>query len=312
MQIVDNTTLSECEIISVCLYMANPGGVIQINNNAPGCNNQAEVEEACEIHCFYEGITFSTQEQIDNFQTDYPACSQIEGDVKIGGNDITNLNGLINLTYIGGDLSIGYYAAGGINPSLNNISGLINLTAIGGGLSIAANPELFDLYGLDSLSSINGDLEIRLNESLANITALSNLNPGSIDDLIIYDNNSLSDCHIESICEYLAGSNGTIEIHDNAPGCNSQGQVEGICIFLAMGDVNAPENYSIYPNPVVDILTFSSADITTIEIYNMIGALIARRNTNKIDMSDLHSGIYFVIGFDKNNTALYKGKIIKK
>ncbi len=34
--------------------------------------------------CLPEGITFTTQEQIDNFQTNYPGCTEIEGDVIIG------------------------------------------------------------------------------------------------------------------------------------------------------------------------------------------------------------------------------------
>jgi len=131
LKIVDNPLLSECDVHSICDYLVNPGGTVQINNNATGCNDQQEIEEACETHCLYNGFTFSDQNQIDNFQTNYPGCAQIEGDVKIGGNDITNLNGLNILTYIGGDLSIGYYAIGGINPSLNDISGLINLTSIG-------------------------------------------------------------------------------------------------------------------------------------------------------------------------------------
>ena len=54
--------------------------------------------------CLPDGITFTTQEQIDNFQTDYPNCSIIEGDIEINGDDISNLNGLIVLKSIGGAL----------------------------------------------------------------------------------------------------------------------------------------------------------------------------------------------------------------
>ena len=60
--------------------------------------------------CLPEGIVFTTQEQIDNFQTDNPGCTEIEGGVNIGtyppNTDITNLNGLNVLTSIGGDLKI--------------------------------------------------------------------------------------------------------------------------------------------------------------------------------------------------------------
>jgi len=51
--------------------------------------------------CLPEGITFSTQEQIDNFQINHPNCTDIEGGVTIEGNDITNLDGLSVITSIG-------------------------------------------------------------------------------------------------------------------------------------------------------------------------------------------------------------------
>ena len=44
--------------------------------------------------CLPEGITFSTQAEIDSFQINYPSCTEIEGDVTIEGWDIANINGL--------------------------------------------------------------------------------------------------------------------------------------------------------------------------------------------------------------------------
>ncbi len=54
--------------------------------------------------CLPSGIVFSSQEQIDNFQTSFPNCTEIEGDVLIEGNDITNLDGLSVLDAFGGNL----------------------------------------------------------------------------------------------------------------------------------------------------------------------------------------------------------------
>ena len=74
--------------------------------------------------CLPEGITFTTQQQIDNFQLDYPGCTEIEGDVQIGeypNTDIENLNGLNVLTSIGGDL---YFTH---NHNLTSLTGLENL-----------------------------------------------------------------------------------------------------------------------------------------------------------------------------------------
>jgi hypothetical protein len=90
-----------------------------------------------------------------------------------------------------------------------------------------------------------------------------------------------------------------------------------ICIFFDIiitgySEVEQKLEMVVYPNPVKDVLSFSSTEISSIEIYNMMGAIIIRRNANKVDMSNLPQGIYFVVGFDKNNSALYKGKIIKQ
>ena len=60
--------------------------------------------DSIETHCLSDGITFTTQEEIDNFQTNYPYCSEIEGDVIIEGADITNLDGLNGLNSVSGFL----------------------------------------------------------------------------------------------------------------------------------------------------------------------------------------------------------------
>src|SRR5210317_1068905 len=83
--------------------------------------------------CLPEGIYFATQAQIDSFQINNPGCTNIEGNVKIEGEDITNLNGLDVLTSIGEDLLIQF------NPNLVSLTGLHDLTSIGGNLAVAVN-----------------------------------------------------------------------------------------------------------------------------------------------------------------------------
>ena len=84
------------------------------------------------------------------------------------------------------------------------------------------------------------------------------------------------------------------------------------CMITSIPSVEEQPEISLFPNPVTEIATFSSEEIILYEIYDMTGALILRRMGNKVDMSGMKSGIYFVIGFDKRKHALYKGKIIKK
>ncbi len=47
LSIKSNPLLSECEVKSICDYLANPIGEVDIEMNDLGCNNRAEVEEAC-------------------------------------------------------------------------------------------------------------------------------------------------------------------------------------------------------------------------------------------------------------------------
>lgn len=54
--------------------------------------------------CLPEGITFTTQAQIDSFQINYPGCTEILGTVVIEGPSIINLDGLNVLTAVGGFL----------------------------------------------------------------------------------------------------------------------------------------------------------------------------------------------------------------
>lgn len=101
--------------------------------------------------CLPEGITFSTQAQIDSFQINYPGCTEIEGDPVIGGmggNSITNLNGLSVLNTVGGEFEID------ANWALTSLTGLESLTSIGGNLRVYGNDVLVSLQGLENLVSI--------------------------------------------------------------------------------------------------------------------------------------------------------------
>ncbi len=139
--------------------------------------------------CLPDGITFTTQGQIDSFSINYPGCTEIGGDVTIGGlpsnYSITNLDGLANLTSFGGDLNIRY------NNVLTNLDGLTNISSIGGDLAID-NKALTNLDGLANLTSIGGYLYIGSNHSLTNLNGLVNLT--SIGGhLSIWNNNALAD-----------------------------------------------------------------------------------------------------------------------
>ncbi|RLD40244.1 MAG: hypothetical protein DRI89_12405 [Bacteroidetes bacterium] len=114
-------------------------------------------------------ITFTHQSEIDNFQTDYPDCAEIEGWVTIRGDSITNLFGLSVLTSIGEQLSI-YYTS-----NLNSLYGLHNITGIGGSFILHGSELLENLTGLNKLDSIGEDFRISNCESLVNFSGLDSL-----------------------------------------------------------------------------------------------------------------------------------------
>ena len=285
-----NESLSTCDVNSICDYLSSPNGIAIINNNAPGCNSKLEVEEAC-AQCLPEGITFSTQAEIDSFQTNYPGCVEIEGDVTINGNDISGLDGIDVITKIHGDLTIVS------NDVLTSLTGLANLKSIGGDLLIAGNTVLTILTGLDSIA------------------------PGTINDLSIFGNPSLCDCDVLSICQYLSAPNGTIDIHNNAPGCNSQQEVEDACLTDVL--VTKYEDvFIIIPNPMesTTLITYTLLHNSpvTLKILDLSGREIAtivdevqKQGEQKVvfNTAALPAGVYFCVL--KTNEGVQTKKMIK-
>jgi hypothetical protein len=47
--ITSNVLLSSCEVRSICDYLANPNGTVEISFNGPGCNSQEEGQEVATV-----------------------------------------------------------------------------------------------------------------------------------------------------------------------------------------------------------------------------------------------------------------------
>jgi hypothetical protein len=278
----------------------------------------------------YGNYYFVSQADIDNFQTAFPNCTALQGNVSISGSDITNLSGLNNLTSIGGRFEI--YD----NAALTSLTGLENLSSIGGFLEIGGwdegdgNPSLTSLVGLEGLISIGG-LGIGGNDVLTSLSGLNNINGSSISYLTINYNPLLSTCAVKSICDYLVSPNGTVEIHDNAAGCNSEAEVkeacnEGVEESAVGGQRSAVE---CYPNPTSGIVDFQfsllnekstmyNVQRTILKVYNAQGQEVATVHDGpwpadqvvRWDASNLPAGIYYY-RLRTANCELLTGKIVK-
>ncbi len=77
--------------------------------------------------------------------------------------------------------------------------------------------------------------------------------------------------------------------------------------------VSSTNQISVYPNPVNDQIIFSNTNISTVNIYDVIGSLVlSKAVTGKtIYVSDLSSGVYFIQARGDDN-QIYIGKFIKK
>ncbi|MCB9285646.1 MAG: T9SS type A sorting domain-containing protein [Lewinellaceae bacterium] len=127
--------------------------------------------------CLPDGITFSSQAQIDSFPINYPGCSVIEGSVIVQESideNIISLDSLYSIISIKGDLKIGSSSMKS-NFALTSLSGLKDLTTINGSLFVQGNPSLTNLIGLDNVTFLGDDLIIIGNESLTNLTGLNNV-----------------------------------------------------------------------------------------------------------------------------------------
>ena len=72
---------------------------------------------------------------------------------------------------------------------------------------------------------------------------------------------------------------------------------------MTVADVNET-SYSVYPNPVKDVLTISGEDMRQVTIYNALGQLVKTINCNdntvQVNVNNLQNGMYFVNVIDNN------------
>lgn len=319
----NNPLLTTCEAESICNYLTNPGGTIGIRWNANGCNNPLEIASRCGIilPCLPFGNYYlQSQADIDNFQTNYPDCTELEGITSISGDDITNVDGLNQLTSILGTLKISY------NNNLTNLSGLSNLNAIAWNFYMETNPNLESLMGLNNLATIGGGFEINVNngltslvglenlasvarlsingnEHLTDLTGLGNINTISgllyigygnsltsligldsmlsVESLRIIGNPLLSTCNEDAICNKINIDPANVHIQSNSPGCNTVNEVKEACL-VGISESNLNSEIHLFPNPATSeiYVTGMNSDICEAIIYNQIGQKVMHQTVS--------------------------------
>jgi len=251
----------------------------------------------------------------------------IGGDLSLQGSDwpgfithLKSLAGLESLTEIGGSLEIFW------NDSLISLEGLDNLDIIGGNLTIESNDMLEYLTGLENLNSIGGILKIYGNDDLSSLIGIDHINAESISELWIYNNYSLSTCEAQSICDYLAMPDAVVYINNNAPGCDSEEEVEAACAGVGIDEpaVGGQRSAVIcFPNPTHSSIEFRVSSIghqyVSLKIYDVHGREVATvldgrwpgGQVVRWDASGLPAGVYFYRFAVGGQRSAVGGKIVK-
>jgi len=156
-------------------------------------------------NCLPNGIEFTSQVAINSFPANYPGCTGIQGNVRIDGSNITNLNGLSSLKSIGGFLSIDH------NTSLANLNGLSNLKTVGGNFWVHDNIALTNISGLNEVTTIGGYLAFEFNDALANFNGFNKLT--SVGGVLVINKNA-SLLNLNGLNK-LTSIGGRVDINDN-------------------------------------------------------------------------------------------------
>ena len=146
--------------------------------------------------CSESSYSFGTQNEVDNFPSQHPNCTEIPGNLIILESSITNLDSLYQIVSVGNRISIRG------NSQLENLNGLSNIIS-SKDLEISNNDNLINASGIANIQELDGTFVLVSNPRLQTFVGL-NL-PENIDKVIVADNDSIF---------YLNAFNDAIEINN--------------------------------------------------------------------------------------------------
>jgi hypothetical protein len=327
---IDNfsTTYSGCDTIPIGAdvlisgtTITNLNGLSQIlvSNAAIEIRNNPNLTTTSGLNLVYAGSDLILRD--NPLLTDISSFSNL--DTILGEFTIRTNNSLVDLS---GFSSLKYVGMGAIirdNASLTSLNGLNQLTTVDGILEIVEHPNLTDVSALSNLDLVTGDpiegaLVIDLNTSLTSLNGLGNNNTVIMGDLFITGNMLLSDCAVQSICNYLnnppVGAISTINLNDT--GCNTETEILNQCLFISVYEVNHFEVLEVYPNPFNNQLIFElSGSNLVLTIHDLSGKLIHEQtmiNTKTILNTEWLSKGSYLISIANQDQSFSKKMILIK
>ncbi len=251
-------------------------------------SKDGETQSASDLSGFtiYEKVfegdaNLSNQQKIDDFVAE--GYTRISGDLWItnGGLDITNL---VNLNKIDGGLSI-------FETTLFNVDGLANLTQVGGDLFIDNNPLLQNLDSLSRVSAWNRSISIGFNEVLTSIDGIKNVGE-TLDAVFLSRNSALRSIEIFQNTKVVKES-----IYINA--CNSITNLDTFLALEEVKEgIDISENLSL--TDISGLNNLQSASSLEIYDNNSLTEIVGFQNLISLANSLIieRNGVATVSGFD--------------
>lgn len=178
--------------------------------------------------CSSTNYDLNTQAEVDALGA--TGCDSVSGYLYIkNSTDITNLDGLANITSVGSSMLID------TNAALPNLDGLANLKTVGGFLYISSNNVLTNIDGLANLAS-EGTLGIFGNDALTNLNGLANIT--RVQDLLLSGNAALT--NLDGLVE-LTIVDGTLQVYEVAGLID----LDGLSNLISVGVLNISNNAAL-------------------------------------------------------------------
>ncbi|MGI9318072.1 MAG: hypothetical protein ACR2QW_12140 [bacterium] len=203
------------------------GGRINISSNP----NLVSIEGLSGLSGTIAGYLILQNEGLTNLDG-LDGITEIMGNFWIGGGQVSDFDGIANLTTVWGDLSIT-----GMDM-LTDLSPFSNISFVGRNLQIAHNDALQSLAGLEALSaSINDNITISYNNTIEDISGLSGLT-ATEGYLRISDNPSLLSINDLSSLSHI-GNRLDIEANDSLE------SIDGLSGLLTVDSIRILNNPSL-------------------------------------------------------------------
>ncbi len=230
--------------------------------------------------------------------------------IKLIGNELyikdnavlESLEGLQNIDSIRGDLIVDN------NPRLSSFRGLRNLLSIGENTLFINNANIANFNGLQNLRSFGGLVQFFNNTSLTSLQGIDSVAHESITELVILQSPDLSECAVNSICNYLENPDNLATVRDNGYGCQS---VEEVLEFCKRSGLNSQPgvrvNTLFFPNPTPGPVFVRGGKIKNARYVarDVAGQLVSFGNIegNSFDLNLLPAGMYLVELQEPNRSA---------